>query len=63
VDTSFGRFRADKGSDSSIVTEYSSVTLEQERPGGAQFTDGLPLDGETSSMSGGSSWWHECSVV
>jgi hypothetical protein len=62
-DTALGRFRVDKGSDSSIVTEYSSVTLEQEGPGGAQFTDGLPLDGETSPMSGGSSWWHECSVV
>jgi|HubBroStandDraft_6_1064221.scaffolds.fasta_scaffold4313837_1 hypothetical protein len=49
-----GRFRVDEGSDSSIVTEYSSVTLEQERPGGAQVADGLPLGGEASPMSGGS---------
>jgi hypothetical protein len=63
VDIVSGRFRVDEGSDSSIATEYSSVTLEQERPGGAQVTDGLPLSGETSPMSGGSSSWHECSVV
>jgi len=63
VDTVSGRFGVDEGSDSSIVTEYSSVTLEQERTGGAQITDGLPLGGETSLMSGGSSWCHECSVV
>lgn len=63
MDIAFGRFRVDKGSDSSIVTEYSSVTLEQERLGGAQFTDGLPLDDEMSPMIGGSCWWHECSVV
>jgi hypothetical protein len=62
VDIASGRFRVDKGSGSSIVTECSSVTLGQERPGGAQLTDGLPLGGETSLMSGGSSWWHECSV-
>lgn len=55
MDIVSGRFRVDEGSDSSIVTEYSSVTLEQERPGGAQVTDGLPLGGETSPMSGGSS--------
>jgi hypothetical protein len=63
VDITSGRFRVDKGSDSSIVTVYSSVTLEQERPGGAQVVDGLPLGGETSPMSCGSSGWHECSVV
>ena len=48
-------FRVDEGSDSSIATEYSSVMLEQERPGGAQVTDGPPLGGEASPMSGGSS--------
>jgi hypothetical protein len=55
VDIVSGRFRADEGSDSSIGTEYSSVTLEQERPGGAQVTDGLPLGGEACPMGGGSS--------
>jgi hypothetical protein len=63
MDIASGRFRADKGSDSSVITEHSSVTLEQERPGGVQFTDGLSLDGETSPISGGSSWWYERSVV
>ena len=63
MDIASCRFRVDEGSDSSIATEYSSVTLEQERPGGAQLTDGLPLGGEMIPMSGGSSWWHECSVV
>jgi len=55
VDIVSGRFRVDEGSDSSIVAEYSSVMLEQERPGGAQVTDGLPLGGQTSPVSGGSS--------
>ena len=53
MDIASGRFRVDKGSDSSIVAECSSVTLEQESPGGVQFTDGLPPGGETSLMSGG----------
>jgi hypothetical protein len=54
VDIAPGRFRVDEDSGSSVVTEYSSVTLEQERPGGVQVTDGLPLGNETSPMSGGS---------
>jgi len=48
-------FKVDEGSDSSIATEYSSAMLEQERPGRAQVTDGPPLGGETSPMSGRSS--------
>ena len=63
MDIASGRFRVDKSSDSSTVTEYISVTLEQERPDGTQFADVLPLGDETSLMSGESSWWHECSVV
>jgi hypothetical protein len=55
VDIISGRFRVDEGLDRSVVVEYSLVTLEQERPGGAQVTDGLPLGGETSPMCGGSS--------
>jgi hypothetical protein len=51
VDIASGRFRVDKSSDSSTITEYISVTLEQERPDGTQFADVLPLGDETSLMN------------